>query len=704
MAEQGAELATAWLRLVPSFEGVTEGVVKQFVPVEKEIADSGDKASKAWSGKLKAGMAIGAGLAAAGVVAGFKKLYDVGATFDDVSDTIAADTGKSGKALDGLTNIAKSVGKEIPTSFDAAGKTVAQVSQRLGLSGGTLKTVSEQYLEAGRALGQEVNVQKSTAALNAFNVQGKDTSKALDVVFGVAQKTGVSMNDLFSGIQRGAPALQQLGFGFDQSAALIGAMDKAGLNSQQVVAGMSKGLVTLAKDGEKPQDAFKRVSGQIQGFIDKGDDAAALNLAGQIFGTRGATQFISALKSGALNMDDLQKAADGTGKGILKTASDTNDFAEKWKIVQNNATAAMEPLATAVFSGLSNALSGLMPTLQGFGDWLGDNTWAIGAFAGVLGGALVTALGIMTAAWVVANAAVLTSPITWTVLAIVAAVALLTAGIILLVTHWSAVTDFITTIWGGFISWLTDTVNGFVAWWNGMWAGFGSWVSDIWSGFIGFIVDTWNGFVGWLQAALADVSARWNAMWSGFGSLVNTVFSAIVGFIVDRATNIVNNIKAFGALISGVWQSIWSGLGWFVETAFSGVIAAVKTPINGVIGLVNSAIRALNKLSVTIPDWVPGVGGQTWGLSLPTIPSLAAGATVKPTPGGTLVRVAEGGKPETIVDTGLVNQLIAQAVDAGSGAGGGNVYIDTIVAPDEDPVVAGRMMGREFVRVMAGSI
>ena len=43
------------------------------------------------------------------------------------------------------------------------------------------------------------------------------------------------------------------------------------------------------------------------------------------------------------------------------------------------------------------------------------------------------------------------------------------------------------------------------------------------------------------------------------------------------------------------------------------------------IGLINKAIGALNGISVTIPDWVPVVGGNTFGINIPTIPMLASG-------------------------------------------------------------------------------
>jgi hypothetical protein len=50
---------------------------------------------------------------------------------------------------------------------------------------------------------------------------------------------------------------------------------------------------------------------------------------------------------------------------------------------------------------------------------------------------------------------------------------------------------------------------------------------------------------------------------------------------------------------------------------------------------INSAIRALNKFSIKIPEWVPNVGGGYFGFNLstmsaPQIPKLAQGAVIPP--------------------------------------------------------------------------
>ncbi len=53
-------------------------------------------------------------------------------------------------------------------------------------------------------------------------------------------------------------------------------------------------------------------------------------------------------------------------------------------------------------------------------------------------------------------------------------------------------------------------------------------------------------------------------------------------------------------------------------------VGIAKAPLNTVIGLVNTAISGLNKVSVKIPSWVPGkYGGKQYGINIPKIPMLA---------------------------------------------------------------------------------
>ncbi len=76
-----------------------------------------------------------------------------------------------------------------------------------------------------------------------------------------------------------------------------------------------------------------------------------------------------------------------------------------------------------------------------------------------------------------------------------------------------------------------------------------------------------------------------------------------------------------------------------------GLGAVIKAPLNAVISLINGAINGLNRISVDIPDWVPGFGGKTFGISIPNIPYLAKGGIID---SPTLAMVGEAGKEAVV--------------------------------------------------------
>ena len=51
----------------------------------------------------------------------------------------------------------------------------------------------------------------------------------------------------------------------------------------------------------------------------------------------------------------------------------------------------------------------------------------------------------------------------------------------------------------------------------------------------------------------------------------------------------------------------------------------LKFPLNAVIGMINKAIDGINSISVSIPDWVPFIGGGTFGMDLNHINYLEKG-------------------------------------------------------------------------------
>lgn len=120
-------------------------------------------------------------------------------------------------------------------------------------------------------------------------------------------------------------------------------------------------------------------------------------------------------------------------------------------------------------------------------------------------------------------------------------------------------------------------------------------------------------------------------------SAAGTVISAGIEGIMITCNGIIEFINGvFCGDWKAAWQGIVDGFGWI----FEGITDLCKTPLNAVINLINSAIKGINKINVEIPDWVPGMGGEKLGFSIPTIPTLAKGT--KNWQGG-IVQISEKG-------------------------------------------------------------
>lgn len=146
------------------------------------------------------------------------------------------------------------------------------------------------------------------------------------------------------------------------------------------------------------------------------------------------------------------------------------------------------------------------------------------------------------------------------------------------------------------------------------------------------------------------VVGTWEAVKEAFSSVINWIKNAFTvdwsnafGFIGDilnshlaNVKNIFNSVKQiFNGIIefvkgvfTGNWSRAWQGVVNIFGGIMNGLGAVIKAPLNAVIGLVNSAISGLNSISVTIPDWIPFVGGKHFGVNLPKVPYLYNGGIV----------------------------------------------------------------------------
>lgn len=226
-----------------------------------------------------------------------------------------------------------------------------------------------------------------------------------------------------------------------------------------------------------------------------------------------------------------------------------------------------------------------------------------------------------------------------------------------------------------------------------------------------------------VKAKAAQLGAKISGIWTKINTAVTTAIAAIS-----------SRFPALGAVLSGLWKSvqdvwgnikaIFSNIIGFIDNVFSGNWSAAwgnvvsifgnvfgelaniaKAPINAVISVINMVLSKINEMKISIPDWVPVVGGKTLGFNIPQIPMLATGGIAT---APTLAMVGEGGEPEAVLPLSKLAQLLDDwdKKPKPSSAGGGESIVFSPVfnfyggTPSrEEAMEAGRVSFAEFKRL-----
>lgn len=315
--------------------------------------------------------------------------------------------------------------------------------------------------------------------------------------------------------------------------------------------------------------------------------------------------------------DALQKFSDWCAEHIPTIDELKNAFAGMHEWLSKNETALqMIAIAIGAFTtalGLNTLASNASSIAFGL------SSLAIGVYNGV------TAIATTATTAFGAAVAFLTSPITIAVLAIAGLIAV---GV-LLYKNWDKIKEKCAQLrdWvvEKTVSLKEDAVKAFETLREN--------ASEAMNVLMTSIKEKWNKikekfqeFDTWLSGIFEK---DWTERFGAFGEVLNG-FCKTVGDIWEDIKGIFNGIVDFvSGVFTGDWERAWNGATDVFGNAFGAIGDVAKGPLNGVISLVNSAIRALNKVHVSIPSWVPGIGGRGFGINIPSIPYLAQGGFVE---------------------------------------------------------------------------
>jgi hypothetical protein len=144
------------------------------------------------------------------------------------------------------------------------------------------------------------------------------------------------------------------------------------------------------------------------------------------------------------------------------------------------------------------------------------------------------------------------------------------------------------------------------------------------------------------------------------------IFQGFMDFMAGVFDFLMDAFKAVGDFFVAMWDGVVKGLGgaikWFGDMfkgVWDGIVGFFKGIVNGLIGMfegfINFVIDGLNGFLGPMKDAINGVM-KFLGIPLTfsaigkvSIPRLADGGVVMPSAGGSLVNVAEAGKPEKVV-------------------------------------------------------
>lgn len=107
-------------------------------------------------------------------------------------------------------------------------------------------------------------------------------------------------------------------------------------------------------------------------------------------------------------------------------------------------------------------------------------------------------------------------------------------------------------------------------------------------------------------------------------------------FAVNLKENILGGILEFiTGVFTGDWEKAWEGVKKIFKGIWNSIIMIVESAINLIIKGINWMISKLNTIHFDIPDWVPIIGGKSFGINISpvsevSLPRLATGAVIPP--------------------------------------------------------------------------
>lgn len=571
------------------------------------------------------------------------------AELDEAYDGIAAGTGATGEALSELQNSFDVVFGSLPVEAEAASSAIADINTRFGFTGDVLEAATEKFLKFAEVNNTDVSsaVALVSRAMGDASIKSSEYGNVLDSLTAASQASGISIEKLTEMLTKYGAPMRALGYDTKESIAIFSSWEKAGVNTEIAFSGMKKAISNFMSEGKNAKVEFKKL---VEG-IENGSISASEAL--EIFGTKAGPDLVDAIQEGRFSFEEMLKVVEGSSGQLEQTFDDMLDPADNAKIALNNLKIAGSQLGDTIQTSLGPVFASLAEIIKDITKWfngLNDSTKTmivvIGMLLAAIGplififGTLAGSVSKMITLYTllkekqilatIATKAHTAATLVWN--GICAAATAVTKALGVAFTFLTSKTGLLILAIAGIITIVVLLIKN--------WEQVKQVAHDVWTS----IQNKLQEFDNWMQNIFAT---DWTKTFGGIGNMLNGFFATTKG-ITDGIKQIFSGLIDFVAgTFTGDWSRAWKG----VVNVFGGIMntlgSVIKGPLNAVISMINWAIDGLNSISVTIPKWVPGMGGRHFGISIPKIPYLAKGGTLL----DGMAMVAEAG-PELLIQQG----------------------------------------------------
>ena len=331
---------------------VNQKSVKESTDQLGEGLDKGSERVKKSGEKMGASFAASFAAAAAAAVVAFTELMKV----DEGLDIIITKTGATGRELESLQNIAYSVGSQVSNSFAEVGGAVGELSTRLGLTGEDLEKTSKQMLDLSKLTGEDLNesIRQSTRVMQDWGIATDQAVATTDKLFRATQESGIAFSTISEQLVKYGVPLRQLGFQFEESAALLSLFEKEGVNADLVMLALRRSIKNL---GDDPAAGLVQALEDIKNAATVGE---SIDIARDIFGQRAAADIAGAIREGRFEFEEYYNTIKYGEATVSDTRKATMDLTERIVQLKQQIVLAIAPVLFPLIEALNTVLEKFM--------------------------------------------------------------------------------------------------------------------------------------------------------------------------------------------------------------------------------------------------------------------------------------------------------------------------------------------------------